>query len=89
MELFLATTLAVKAISFLGKSYYASNNLPFYYATILKYLSLYAPISSDEYYVWFHLYGLSQAVRNSKQVKILKRFYQSGIRTQNSKQSLC
>ena len=39
-----------------------------YYAA--KYLSLYAPITSDECPAWFHLNVASPAARNAKQGKI-------------------
>ena len=44
-------------------------------------LSLYAPITSDEYHAWFHLNFTSQAERNSKQVNITKNHVHGRIRT--------
>ena len=47
------------------------------YFTVFKsiFLSLYAPITSDEYHAWFHLNAASQAVMNVEQVNITKNSY--------------
>ena len=46
------------------------------YFTAFKsiFLSLYAPITSDECRAWFHLNAASPAVRNVEQVNIKKKF---------------
>ena len=44
------------------------------YFTVFKsiFLSLYAPITSEECHAWFHLNAASQAARNAEQVNITK-----------------
>ena len=44
------------------------------YFTAFKsiFLSLYAPITSDEWHAWFHLNAASPAARNAEQVIIKK-----------------
>ena len=37
------------------------------------FLSLYAPITSDECHAWFHLNAASPAARNTEQVNISKK----------------
>ena len=38
-----------------------------------KYLSLYAPITSDECHAWFHFHAASPAARNTEQLNITKK----------------
>ena len=38
-----------------------------------KYISLYAPITSEEYHAWFYLNAASPAERNTEQVNITKQ----------------
>ena len=38
-------------------------------------LSLYAPITSDEYHAWFHLNAASPAAMNTEQVNITENSY--------------
>ena len=47
------------------------------YFTAFKiiFLSLYAPITSDECHAWFHLNAASPAVRNVEHVNITKNCY--------------
>ena len=45
------------------------------------FLSLYAPITSDECHAWFHLNAASPAVRNVEQVNIKKNLIHGWIRT--------
>ena len=46
------------------------------YFTAFKgiFLSLYAPITSDECHAWFHLNAASPAARNAEQANITKKF---------------
>ena len=45
----------------------------FYFAAFkMLFLSLYAPITSDEYHAWFHLNAAHPAARNTEQVNITK-----------------
>ena len=39
------------------------------------FLSLYAPITSDECHAWFHLNAASPAVKNAEQVNITKNSF--------------
>ena len=45
------------------------------YFTAFKsiFLSLYAPITLDEYHAWFHLNAASPAARNAEQLNITKK----------------
>ena len=46
--------------------------------------SLYAPITSDECYAWFHFNAASAAARNTKQVTIAKNLVNGRIRFTNN-----
>ena len=48
----------------------------------MKLSFLFAPITSDEYHTWFHLYGLGWAAKNAKQAKttVWHILVNSGIR---------
>ena len=47
------------------------------------FLSLYAPITSDECHAWFHLNAASLAARNTEQVNITKNLVYGRIWTTN------
>ena len=49
------------------------NPLNVYFTAFKRiFLSLYAPITSDECHAWFHLNAASPAARNTEQVSITK-----------------
>ena len=56
------------------------------YFTAFKsiFLSLYAPITSDECHAWFHSNAASPSARNTEQVNITKNLVHGRIRTTNT-----
>ena len=61
----------------------------FYFASFkIIFLSLYAPITSDECHARFHLNAASPAARNTEQVNITKNLVHGRIRTTNTASKL-
>ena len=62
----------------------------FYFAAIFKiiFLSLYASITLDECYAWFHLNTASKAARNTEQLNITNNYSWKDSNPHTTKTSL-